>query len=208
VITNKHYNLINLKYNIMKKLTLCFLLIISVLSMSNAQFTKVGGGLALSSGFPFHNMPWPENKSGLLGLSFKGIYKVNVPLNISPSFTILFPHITNDPTGKTVVSSMMFDINGHYVFHSLEKFEFYGLAGLDILLAKKKNTPTGSSSDTESDNALGLNLGVGANMKLTDQFDLYGEAKYVFNNKYNQFMVNAGILINLDWMKKHENDSK
>ncbi len=192
----------------MKKLTLSFLLIVSVLSMSNGQFTKIGGGLTLSSGFPFHNMPWDPNKSGIVGLSFKGIYKVNVPLNISPSFTIFYPHITNDLTGKTVVSSMMFDINGHYVFNSLDKFEFYGLAGLDILLAKKKETPTGSSVNTESDNALGLNLGAGANMKLTDKFNLYGEAKYIFNNKYNQFIVNAGILINVDWMKKHENDTK
>ena len=192
----------------MKKPALTILIIISVISVSNAQFTKVGGGLALSSGFPFHNMPWDANKSGHIGLTFKGIYKVNVPLNISPSFTFFYPHITSDQSVKTVVSSMMFDVNGHYVFNSLDKFEFYGLAGLDILLAKKKETYTGSTANTESDNALGLNLGVVAYMKLTDQFDLYGEAKYVFNNKYNQFMVNGGILINLDWMKKHEDDQK
>ena len=41
-------------------------------------------------------------------------------------------------------------------------------------------------------------------MKLTDQFDLYLEAKYIIS-KYGQFMLNAGILINIDWLKKHEN---
>jgi opacity protein-like surface antigen len=191
----------------MKKIVLTILIFISVLTLSNGQFTKVGGGLSFTSGFPFHNMPWDANKSSNLGLSFKGIYKVNVPLNISPSFTIFYPHVTKDQLTKTVVSSMMFDVNGHYVFNSLDKFEFYGLAGLDILLAKKKETYQGSSPTTESDNALGLNIGVGTYMKLTDQFDLYGEAKYVFNNKYNQFMVNAGVLVNLDWLKKHENDA-
>ena len=48
---------------------------------------------------------------------------------------------------------MMFDINGHYVFNSLDRFEFYGLAGLNITFAKLKWLGTGASSD--SDNALG-----------------------------------------------------
>jgi hypothetical protein len=99
----------------------------------------------------------------------------------------------------------MFDINGHYIFNSLDKFEFYCLAGLDILLANKKETSDAFPTITESDNALGLNLGIGTYMKITEQFDIYGEAKYIFNNKYNQFMLNGGILLNLDWMKKHEN---
>jgi hypothetical protein len=189
----------------MKKLIFSLLLMISVLSISNAQFTKIGGGLALSSGFPFHNMPWDYNKSGIIAVSFKGIYEINVPLHISPSFTIFYPHITKGQMDKTVVSTIMFDINGHYVFNSLDKFEFYGLAGLDILFAKKKETFETSPTNTEKDNALGLNLGVGTYMKITEQFDIYGEAKYIFNNKYNQFMVNAGVLVNLDWLKKNEN---
>jgi hypothetical protein len=100
----------------------------------------------------------------------------------------------------------MFDINGHYVFNALDKFEFYGLAGLDILLGWKKDVYAGTAPATykESDNALGLNLGVGSYMKLTDQFDLYLEAKYIVS-KYHQFMLNAGVLINIDWLIKHEN---
>ncbi|TAL79297.1 MAG: autotransporter outer membrane beta-barrel domain-containing protein [Bacteroidetes bacterium] len=189
----------------MKKLILTVILIISVFTLTNAQFTKIGGGLALSSGFPFHNMSWDYNKSGKIAVSLKGIYEISVPFHISPSFTIFYPHITKNATEKTIVSSMMFDINGHYVFNSLDKYEFYGLAGLDFLFAKKKQTYTASPSNTESDNALGLNLGVGTYMKITEQFDLYGEAKYIFNNKYNQFMLNLGILVNIDWLKKNEN---
>lgn len=98
---------------------------------------------------------------------------------------------------------MMFDINGHYVFNSLDRFEFYGLAGLDILLAwEKAKYP--SFIEKESDNALGLNLGAGSYMKITKQFDIYAEAKYILG-KYDQFMLNTGILINLDWLSKHEN---
>jgi hypothetical protein len=73
------------------------------------------------------------------------------------------------------------------------------------LLAWKKDTYGGTAPSTykESDNGLGLNLGVGSYMKLTNQFDLYLEAKYIFS-KHHQFMLNAGILINIDWLKKHE----
>lgn len=188
----------------MKKFVVTLFLIISVISISNGQFTKIGGGLAFTSGFPFHEQIWDANKSGKIGLFVKSIYEISVPVHISPSLTIFYPHITNDATEKTVVSSMMFDINGHYVFNSLDQFEFYGLAGFDILLAKKKSVYESSGTFKESDNALGLNLGIGTYMKITEQFDFCAEAKYVFNNKYNQFMLNAGILVNIDWLKKHE----
>jgi opacity protein-like surface antigen len=97
---------------------------------------------------------------------------------------------------------MMFDLNGHYVFNSLDRFEFYGLAGLNMTFAKIKWLGTNPSSG--SDNALGLNVGAGTYMKITEQFDIYGEAKYIFS-KYDQFMLNVGLLLNIDWMKKHEN---
>ncbi len=189
----------------MKKHLIVLILMISVSGIASAQFTKVGGGLALSSGFPFHQMDYPENRSGIIAVSFKGIYEITVPLHISPSFTFFYPNITKFQFEKVTVSSMMFDINGHYVFNSLDKYEFYGIAGLDILLAKKKNDYESSVDFPESDNALGLNLGVGTYMKITETMDIYGEAKYVFNNKYNQFMLNVGVLLNIDWMKKNEN---
>lgn len=189
----------------MKKHLIVLILMISVSGIASAQFTKVGGGLALSSGFPFHQMDYPENRSGIIAVSFKGIYEITVPLHISPSFTFFYPNITKFQVEKVKVSSMMFDINGHYVFNSLDKYEFYGIAGLDILLAKKKNDFESSGDYTESDNALGLNIGIGTYMKITETMDIYGEGKYVFNNKYNQFMLNVGVLLNIDWMKKNEN---
>jgi len=189
----------------MRKLVLTLVLILSVFTAANSQFTKVGGGLALSSGFPFHNQSWDANRSGIMAISFRGIYEVNVPLHIAPSFTIFYPHITKEQLITTKVSSMMFDINAHYVFNSLDKYEFYGIGGLDILIAAKKEKYEGSPEFKEGDNALGVNLGIGTYMKMTETMDIYGEGKYVFNNKYNQFMLNVGVLLNIDWMKKNEN---
>jgi hypothetical protein len=190
----------------MKKILLLMLVALMALPVINAQFTKVGGGLDFSSGYYFHEMKYDNNKSGNTALTLKGIYKISVPIEVSPTFTFFLPpHVTKQFDEKTTVTTMMFDVNGHYIINSLDKFEFYGLAGLDVLLAWKRDVYSGTGAATykESDNALGLNLGVGSYMKLTDQFDLYLEAKYIVG-KYNQFMLNAGILINIDWLIKHE----
>lgn len=186
----------------MKKLASVLAVLIIAISVANAQFTKVGGGLGFSSGYFFHEMKYDSNKSGHFLGYLKGIYEISVPLHVSPSVSFFVPHVYKDINDKTTVNTFMVDLNGHYVFNSLDQFEFYGLAGLDVMLGWKKDKYPGMTYH-ESDNALGLNLGVGTYMKLTEQFDLSIEAKYLLS-KYGQFMLNAGILINLDWLAKHE----
>lgn len=191
----------------MKNFSLSLFIIILTISTLNAQFTKIGGGAGLSSGYQFHQVDLEYNRSGHINANLRGIYEISLPLHISPSFTFFAPHLYKQYDTKITVNTMMFDINGHYVFNSLDRFEFYGLAGLDVLLAWKREKFTGtniSGTLKESDNAIGLNLGVGSYMKLTDQFDLYLEAKYLLS-KYDQFMLTAGVLLNIDWLMKHEN---
>lgn len=184
------------------------LVVVMAFPAANAQFTKVGGGLTFSSGYHFHDVNYVGNKSGNIAMSLKGIYKISVPIQISPSFTFFFPHVYKESgmEMKETITTMMFDINGHYIFNSLDRFEFYGLTGLDILLAwnKTKYSGVGAAIYKESDNALGLNIGAGSFMKLSDHFDLCLEIKYILS-KYGQFMANAGVLINIDWLKNHEN---
>ncbi len=186
----------------MRRFLLVLLVMFVAIPAAKSQFTKIGGGTGFTTGYHFHEMDWDYNKSGHVFASLKGIYEITVPIHISPSITFFIPHVYKEFEYKYTVNTLMFDINGHYIFNSLDKFEFYGLAGLDILLAWKREKYA-SELFKESDNALGLNLGVGSYMKLTEQFDLYVEAKYILS-KYNQFMLNVGALINIDWLKKHE----
>jgi hypothetical protein len=174
---------------------------IAVTVILNGQFTKLGGGLGFTSGYYFHEMEYDYNKSGHFLGSLKGIYELSLPVHISPSISFFFPHVYEEMSSKYTVNTLMFDINGHYVFNELDKFEFYGLAGLDIMFAWKKDK---NLDKVEKDNALGLNIGVGTYMKITEMLDLYAEGKYLWNNKYNQFMLNTGVLLNIDWMKKNE----
>jgi len=196
----------------MKKFIIPILIIVSAVPSVNAQFTKIGGGGAAGTGIYWNNETDVSNyRTGLPALSLTGIYEIMLPLHVAPSFTYYFPHITKTSivTGestKQVISCMMFDINCHYVFNSLNRFEFYVLAGLNVtLVGIKRITEINAATNKtkESDNAFGLNIGPGICIKLTDQFDLYGEAKYILS-KYDQFLFNAGVLINIDWLIKHE----
>jgi hypothetical protein len=130
----------------MKKLILTFLLIFAVMVIVNGQFTEIGGGIGLSSGFRFHDQLMTGNKSGSIAVSFKGIYKITEPFQISPSFCFFFPHVTNSQSSKQTVSSEMFDINGHYILNPSGSIEFYGLAGIDILFTSDKYSSGGSPS--------------------------------------------------------------
>jgi len=186
----------------MRKFLFVLLVMFMAVPAVKSQFTKIGGGTGFTTGYKFHEMDWDYNKSGHFFASLKGIYEITVPIHISPSITFFIPHVYKEFESKYTVNTLMFDINGHYVFNSLDKFEFYGLAGLDVLLAWKREKYA-DEVFKESDNALGLNLGVGSYMKMSEQFDLYFEAKYILG-KYDQFMLNVGALINIDWLKKHE----
>lgn len=197
----------------MKKVVLLTLAILLTCSLVNAQLTKIGGGLGYTTGYTFHKADYDYNKSGHFNFFGKSIIEVNLPFHLAPSITYYFPHVwkSGDPfsESKITVTTLMIDINGHYVFNSLDRFEFYGLAGPDVLLAWKKDvfTPQSGTEQVtkEKDNALGLNLGVGTYMKISESLDLNIEAKYLIS-KYSQFMLNAGVLINLQYLNKKERE--
>jgi opacity protein-like surface antigen len=195
----------------MKKIIFLLFILTTTFSLSKGQFTKIGGGLNFGSGFHYNNTKAPAmeevlHRGPLAGLFIKGIIEINLPVHISPSFTFMIPRVNSYGSGtattRTRVSAMMFDVNGHYVFNSLDKFEFYGLAGVNLTLTRL----TWLSSNTHSpvDAPIGFNIGGGAYMKLTEQLDLNAEFKGIIC-KYPQVMVNAGILLNLDWLSKNEN---
>jgi hypothetical protein len=40
-------------------------------------------------------------------------------------------------------------------------------------------------------------------MKVANQLDIFGEFKYILS-KRDQFVLTAGVLLNIDWLKKNE----
>ena len=197
----------------MKKFISISLFIIIGVSAASGQFTKVGGGLGFNSGFQFNKDSGSDHKTGNPVIFLTGIYELSLPVHISPSINVYIPNVTKfvDPffTEKYSIRALSFDINGHYVFNSLDRFEFYGLAGLNFLLLGRKSTFEGPDYpepfiSKEKDNALGLNVGAGSYIKLRETFDLFVELKGIISSQF-QFVVTGGILLNIDWMKKNEN---
>lgn len=189
----------------MKKLIFTLLLSATVIPALYGQFTRIGGGAAYGSGYWFQKTEVEEYRSGHFAAFIEGVYKITVPVHVAGSFSFFYPHIEQHTTGKSSVYSMMFDINGHYVFNSLDKFEFYGIGGLDFLMTWRNPgiNPTGAESFTENDNSFGLNLGAGTVFNMSEKVSLFAEAKYTLG-KYSQFMVNAGVFINIEWLGKRD----
>ena len=181
----------------MKKLIAIFLMMFAVLRMINGLLTKIGGGISLSNGFGFHDQLITGTSSGKIGISFKGIYKISEPFQISPSFCFFFPRVTSVQTAKQTVTSVMFDIDGHYILNPSARIEFFALSGIDILYASEIYSSGGIPSNKETDNALGLNLGVGTSLKISE--------KHLLSSRFSQFIVTAGALLNINLSKKNEN---
>jgi opacity protein-like surface antigen len=197
----------------MKKIALILLALILVIPAAKSQFTKLGVGLGYNTGFHFNNEQFADYKTGNPLIFLKGIYELSLPIHISPSISIFIPNVTKvgdaTYTSKLSIRAYAIDINGHYVFNSLDRFEFYGLAGLNFLLLGMKSSYESIDLPEpqvfkQHDNAFGLNLGAGSYMKITDTFDCFVELKYILSSQ-GQFVATGGVLLNIDWMIKHEN---
>lgn len=193
----------------MRILTLSIFFIAVTIPGLNAQFTKIGIGGNICTGYYFNNqsntdIEKPLYKSPSAGIFITGIYELKLPIHIAPSFAYYIPSHNISENEESKVSSIMVDIDGHYVFNSLDRIEIYALAGLNINFTGFKWTGTEMSV---SDNAAGLNLGLGTYFKITETVDIYGEAKYILS-RYDQAVFRLGLLLNLDWIIKHGKDTE
>ncbi|MFO7853541.1 MAG: outer membrane beta-barrel protein [Bacteroidota bacterium] len=197
----------------MKKTFFILFIVNFFIISSYGQLTKVGGAISYNTGYYFNNEKVSDHKTGNPVLSATGIYEISLPFHLKPSINIFMPNITRDDYGiegsfKRVVSAFSVDIDAHYVFNYLDRFEFYGLAGFNMLYVRMKVKEEFVGSEpytiTSSNTALGFNLGAGSYFKMKDEFDLFFEVKAIIG-KQIQGVVTAGILLNIEWMKEHEN---
>jgi len=181
-----------------------FALLFSGAGIIYGQFNAwAGAGPFYTTGFHFLNNRLESYQTTNTGVLFKGIYQIGNSVHVSPSFSWILPNIYKidvvDGEEKTSVSALMFDINGHYIFKSSEYFDFYGIAGLDILIARRKYVSTILNAEQKTvvtDNTPGLNLGAGTLIRINGKVNLFAEIKYLLS-KYDQLVVNGGFLLNL-----------
>jgi hypothetical protein len=194
----------------MKKNLLIIIILVSGITVSRAQLTKVGGGISYNTGYYFNNEEFSDHKTGNPVISLISIYELSLPVHIKPSVNVFIPRVSKfedlDYYEKRVVSAFSVDMDGHYVFNYLDRFEFYALGGFNIKLVRMKykyEFPGASDVSTSSNTMLGFNIGGGSYIKIKEEFDAYFEVKAVVA-KQLQAVISAGILLNIEWMKENE----
>jgi outer membrane protein X len=88
------------------------------------------------------------------------------------------------------------DINGnvHFVFPIASSFNVYPLAGLNIGFASLDDDVAKTLGVKSSETRLGVNVGGGFDIKVTDGIKIILEAKYIISdNGWSRFGANAGV---------------
>ncbi len=170
----------------------------------NGQCTKAGIGLVLKNPNEFH-----DERNGFLGVNLRGIYELSLPFHLCAGFTYVIPNTYKETVPslyKWSNSLYMFDVNAHYIFNELDRFEFYGLGGVNVSIFRyhwvsefDNFRETGGNTNVYP----GLNLGAGSYMRFNDQIDFFADAKIILASKI-QFVITGGILVNLQWFAKHD----
>jgi len=185
----------------MKKLSLIFIffsfiLIINISKRSFAQSTGLGGGISFGTGCEYHDV-----HTGNPGIRINGVRNFNELFQLSVALTFFLPEKEDFDYGPRSSTLWMVDVEGKYFLYSRDKFMFYALGGLSTtgIISNYKGESPDLYPDY-SDQAIGLNLGAGANLSFTEAVIFFGEMKYVAG-KYHQLIASAGVIMNMDFLK-------
>jgi hypothetical protein len=148
------------------------------INTSNAQPINIGGGIVIGTSYPH------------FGLKVNGTYGMDFlleNLSASAAFTFFIP----STPGVVTYNRWAIDIDGHYKFFTLEKFDFYALAGINLA---SYSTKIGTVKDPSF--KPGVNAGAGALFGITENIRAFGEFKYIMGI-LDQAEITIGVLFAL-----------
>lgn len=170
----------------MKKIMILFVAVMCMAATTQIQAQEKGDmaagvQFAYGTGDSFSN----------IGLGVKFQWNVIDRLRLEPSFNYFFE--------KDMIGMWDFSANVHYQIPLGGMVDIYPLAGLGIMgvsvdvpsfdLGGYGTVDGGSASDSE----FGLNLGVGADFKLSDIWGISVEAKYKIGGEWSRLIIAAGV---------------
>jgi opacity protein-like surface antigen len=143
----------------------------------------------------------PVRIGGLLGygseiesLALGGIgeFMIKDNMGISPSIVVFFGKKQRN------IKTSMWEINGNFNYYFLmDQVDLYGIAGLNIASIKVKSDYVQFDYISYSNTEVGLNIGMGANFKVSnDKIIPFAEIKYVISN-YDQLCIFGGVKVNI-----------
>ena len=157
----------------MKKFIVLFSMMFFIMGNTFAQIGIQAAGVHLSYG--------TEIESFGIGLKYK--YNITDNIRLEPSMNYFFENNGID----------QFDINAnaHYLFPMASNVRVYPLAGLTFARWSFPQLIGGKFSNDAT--RLGINIGGGAEMDITDKLMLNFELKYQLVNDFDQAIFNLGI---------------
>ena len=157
----------------MKKFIVLFSMMFFIMGNTFAQKGIQAAGVHLSYGTEIES----------IGIGVKYQYNITDNIRLEPSMNYFFENNGID----------QFDINAnaHYLFPMASNVRVYPLAGLTFARWSFPQLIGGKFSNDAT--RLGINIGGGAEMDITDKLMLNFELKYQFVSDLNQAMFNVGI---------------
>lgn len=131
----------------------------------------------------------------LTGIGLNSQFLFTEKFALTPELNMNFPSrsaYANDMTGDVIKESYrtsVLALDANVFFAGRKKFESYFLMGVNI--AWEKTTTEALTRVVRRNNEIGLNLGIGANVRMFDRFLPYVQAKYEGNTA--QLVYSAGI---------------
>ncbi len=165
--------------NLLKVLVAIAIVSLFSFNEANAQIS-IGGGVAYATGI------------SNIGISVNGEYAINDDWDAAAGFTYFLK--------KGYLNWSALDLDAHYNFTEASFGKVYGIAGLNVLFASYK-IPTvdlgafGSYGGNYSSSSVGLNLGIGTKIAMSDKLAIAPEVKYAIGSGYLQ--IGAKILFGL-----------
>ena len=157
----------------MKKLMIMALMLIGFGISASAQNWGIGFNLGYGS----------EVSKPSLGI--KAIYDINESFAIAPSFNYYLPE--EEYGYKYNFWDVNFDL--HWTCYDADMYQLYPLVGLSYLGATAKY-----DGEKESDGKLGVNLGFGGQVYLTDNWVASAEVKYQIISNTNQLVPSLSLI--------------
>ena len=167
---------------------LAFVFLIMISTNTEAQFTRVGGGLTFSQGVD--NITY---KTGNPGFNARGVFDLADRFWAVPSLTFYVPKSRTSSAGdKQTTWFFCFDGDVTFTLATEKTLLFYALAGFNIT-----NLYSGFKSDNpelESSYEVvpGLNIGTGIEMIVAEDINAFTQIKYVVG-KYQHLVISIGV---------------
>ncbi len=150
-----------------------------------AQFTRIGGGLAFSPGVD--NQTYETGNPGFIA---RGVYEIDDRFWAIPTLSFYVPKKRTDQAGDSRTTWFgSIDANVTYTLATEGELLFYALGGVGV---------TGISSVYKTDNPAlenvsgilpGLNVGTGIEMIVENDINAYTQIRYVIGKPPAQYLV-------------------